>query len=103
MYVLDKLWRGTLSPSERFIHEDSAYWQISRKHTDALNTLYAMLSPEAIKQYEYAEQLALDMLSIDSEESFIQGFRLGARIILDTLTDYRGNFFSLAEQRNFEK
>ena len=103
MYVLDKLWRGQISPSERFIYEDSPYHHASRKHSDALNTLYTMLSPDAQRQYEEVEQLAMDMQKIDSEDAFIQGFRLGARLILDAVVDYRGSFYSLAEKCDTEK
>ena len=103
MYELRKLWRGQISPGERFINEGSAYWEASRKHTVALNAFLAMISPEARKQYEQTEKLALEMLRIDTEEAFIQGFRLGARLILDVLTDHRGSFCSLAEKQEIEK
>ena len=103
MYELRNLWRGQISPSERFINEDSPYCKASKKHTDALNTFLAMISSEAREQYEHTEQLALEMLRIDTEEAFIQGFRLGARLILDVLTEYRGSFYSLAEMKQIEK
>ncbi|MBR5126114.1 MAG: hypothetical protein IKU68_05215 [Oscillospiraceae bacterium] len=103
MYELRKLWRGQISPSERFINEGSPYWKVSRKHTNAMNAFLGMISPEARKLYEEAEQLALEMLRIDTEEAFIQGFRLSARLILDVLTDYQGSFYSLAEKQQIEK
>ena len=102
MYELKKLWRGQISPGERYIYEDSPYWRVSRKYSDALDAFFAMLSPEAKKQYEKMEQLALEMVGIDTEEAFIQGFRLGSRLILDVLTDYRGSFYSLAEKQAVE-
>lgn len=103
MYELRKLWRGQISPSERFIHEDSPYWNVSKKHSESLNILYTIMSPEAKRQYEATEQLSLEMVEIDTEEAFIQGFRLGARLILDVLTDYRGSFYSLADRQTIEK
>ena len=103
MYELRKLWRGQISPGERYIHEDSPYWHASQKHFDALHALYAMFSPEAKQQYERVEELAMNMIRIDTEEAFIQGFRLGARLILDVLTDYHGSFYSLAERQPDEK
>ena len=103
MYELRKLWRGQISPGERYIHESSPYWYTSQKHSDALQALYAMFSPEAKKQYEQVEELAMDMIQIDTEEAFIQGFRLGARLILDVLTEYRGSFYSPAEMQQIEK
>ena len=103
MYELKKLWRGQISPSERFIYEDSPYHHASQKHTDALNALYTMLSPDAQQQYEKVEQLAMDMQKIDTEEAFIQGFRLGARLLMDAVMDYQGNFYTLAEKRAVER
>ena len=103
MYELRKLWRGQISPGERYIREDSPYWHASQKYSDALHALYAMFSPEAKQQYERVEELAMNMIRIDTEEAFIQGFRLGARLILDVLTDYHGSFYSLAERQQIEK
>ena len=62
-----------------------------------------MISPEARKQHEEVEELSLEMLRIDTEEAFTQGFRLGARLILDAVTDYKGSFCSLAEKQQIEK
>ena len=103
MYELKKLWRGQISPGERYIHEDSPYWRVSRRYSDVLDTFLALISPEARKQYEVLEQLALEMVGIDTEEAFLQGFRLGARLLLDVLTDYQGSFYSLAERQQIEK
>lgn len=98
MYELKKLWRGQLSPGERRIHSDSAYHMVSKAHSKELDILYKMLSPEAIRQYEKAEQLWLDMVNIDEEETFIEGFRMGARMMLDILRDYQGTYYTPAEE-----
>ena len=103
MYELKKLWRGQISPGERYIHENSPYWRVSRKYSDAVDAFLTMISPEAKKQYEQVEEHAMNMIRIDTEEAFVQGFRLGARLILDVLTDYRGSFYSLAEMPQMEK
>ena len=68
-----------------------------------MHSMPSMFSPEAKQQYERVEELAMNMIGIDTEEAFIQGFRLGARLILDVLTDYRGSFYSLAERQPVEK
>lgn len=98
MYELKKLWRGQISPSERRIREDSAYRQVSNRHSKELDVLYKMISPEAIKQYEKVEQLGIDMTNIDEEETFIIGFRMGARMMIDILRDYRGTYYTPAEE-----
>lgn len=98
MFELKKLWRGQISPGERHIHPDSAYHIVSNAHSKELDILYKMLSPEAIRQYEKAEQLWLDMVNIDEEETFIEGFRMGARMMLDILRDYRGTYYTPASE-----
>ena len=103
MYEFRKLWRGQISPCERYIRKDSPYWTAFQKHGEALNSLYTMFTPEVKKQYEKVEQLSQDMQMIDTEEAFVQGFQLGARLLLDAVTEYRGSFYSLAENRAFEK
>ena len=37
------------------------------------------------------------MMSISEEEAFIQGFRIGAGMLLDVIEDYKGQFGMIGE------
>jgi hypothetical protein len=39
------------------------------------------------------------MTMLSEEDSFIYGFRLGARMILDVIGDYKGQFYETGEAR----
>lgn len=50
------------------------------------------LSPEAREQLEALNDLKSDLSVMANEDFFLYGFRLGARMILDILGDYEGQF-----------
>ena len=98
MYMLDKLWRGQISPSERFLRSGTEYKKLSKELCDALDRFSEMLPKEAKSQLDQIDRLQLSMLSISEEDAFIVGFRMGARTILDIINDYRGPFTSPEEE-----
>ena len=87
MLFLDKFWKGEIAPCEGRYHP-------CREHTMAIDTmercddtLKAHWSEEDYKAFrEYAEA-ALSAACIESCDNFIEGFRMGAKMMLDVLTD----------------
>ena len=49
------------------------------------------------KTYEY-RQAQIDLSIVAEIEVFIEAFRLGARLVLDIVGDYRGNFYTATEE-----
>lgn len=47
---------------------------------------------EKQKSYEKLEELQYKLFNISEQDAFIVGFRLGARIILDVIGEYKGQF-----------
>ena len=92
MYVLDKLWRGEITPSERLVRSGSDYQKVSSQRNAEMKRLLELLSPEATEQLEIVETLKYDMTMLSEEDVFICGFRLGARIILDVIGTHQGQF-----------
>ena len=87
MFVLQELWRGNITPSERF----------AGKLSDEMDRLMEAIPPEARKQLENIGNLRADMTVLANEDYFIYGFRLGARLMLDVLGEYKGQFYSPGE------
>ena len=52
MYLLDKLWRGDVTPSERYIRPDSEYKKVAKQFCDAADRLQEQLSPEGKNLWE---------------------------------------------------
>lgn len=97
MYALQELWRGNITPAERFVRSGSEYKETAKKLSDEIDRLMEAISPEARKQVEAIDNLRADMTVLANEDYFIYGFRLGARLILDVVGDYKGQFYSPGE------
>ena len=89
MFFLDKFWKGDIAPGEGRYHpkrEYSAALQVMERCDDSLK---AQLSPEDYRIFrEYAEA-ALNAGCTESCDNFIEGFRMGAQMMIDVLTDHR--------------
>ena len=97
MFVLEELWRGNISPAERFVRTGSEYKKIAGKLSDEMDRLMEMISPEAKVQKEIVDNLQTDLTMLSNEDIFIYAFRMGARLMLDVLGEYKGQFYSPGE------
>ena len=97
MYVLRDLWRGEISPTDRRVRQGSEYQQRAAEARRQIAEFAAMLSPEAKERMEEINDQKHSMAMLAEEDVFIYGFRLGARIILDVIGDYEGQFCSPTE------
>lgn len=59
--------------------------------------LLEILTPEGKKRWETISELRSDMTLMGEEDAFIYGFRLGARMIMDVVGEYRGQFVEPGE------
>ena len=87
MFVLDKLYRGNISPVENYPKDNEAYVEAFQELIDAQYALQKMLSSEAQLQFEKITELERIVDGITEEECFIEGFRMGVQMILDVLTN----------------
>ena len=97
MYILRELWRGNISPTERFIRKGSDYQKTAKLLSDELDKLRDALSPEAKKQMDSVNDLRTDLTMLAEEDVFIYGFRMGARMMMDIVGEYKGQFYSPSE------
>ena len=61
MYTLQELWRGNITPSERFVRSGSEYKKIAGNLSDEMDRLMEMISPEAKVQKEIVDNLQTDL------------------------------------------
>ena len=97
MYVLDRLWRGEISPTERRVRQGSEYQQRAAEVRKQIAEFAATLSPEVKEQMEDINDQKHSMAMLAEEDVFIYGFRMGARMILDVVGDYKGQFYDAGE------
>lgn len=97
MYVLRELWRGEISPTDRRVRQGSEYQQQATEVRKQMADFVKMLSPEAKERMETITDLKHSLSLMAEEDVFIYGFRLGARMMLDVIGDYEGQFCSPTE------
>ena len=97
MYLLEQLWRGNIAPSERYIRSNSEYKKASQAFCDAAEKMTEELTPEGKKYWDAVANYQSDMTMLAEEDIFIYGFRMGARMILDVIGDYKGQFYEVSE------
>jgi hypothetical protein len=97
MYVLENLWRNGISPSERYCDKNSEYKKLLRNLCEESEKVSAELSPEGKQAFEEHERIQLALIGISEEDIFVNAFRLGARMMLDVIGDYKGQFHPIGE------
>ena len=92
MYVLDKLWRGELSPNEPCVKYGSEYSEIRHKATELSKAIVSSLSEDGKRMYQEYQELRERMAYISEEDMFVNGFRTGVGLILDSVGTYDSQF-----------
>ena len=86
MHILEELYVGSIRPGERSFKQNSQYGRAIKALTDSEERLDDTLSKEQkslLDEYRNAQQ---DLMVITDCETFIRGFQIGAKIMLDVLT-----------------
>ena len=89
MFVLERLWKGDIRPSERRFREDGRYAELMHEAKKIEDVFYEELSAAGKKIYKDHYDLQLQMLDISEQDAFIQGVLFGARFMLDVISEYQ--------------
>ncbi len=87
MFVLNRLWRGDISPSQRTVPKDSEYAKVLSRLSAVGRQMNEKLTPETRPLFEDFQKTQADLNGIECEEVFIEGFRMGAQMMLDAFGD----------------
>ncbi len=97
MYVLKELYWGNISPTERSVRPGSDYKKASLEICKQLDLFLESLTPEEKQQWEAIDVLRNNLATMAEEDMFIYGFRLGARMMMEVMGDYSGQFADAGE------
>ena len=90
MLLLEKLWKGEIAPCEGRFHPNREYSAAMKTMERCDGILKSRLTPEDYKTFrEYAEACFV-VCGAESCYNFIEGFRMGAQMMLDVLMDNPG-------------
>ena len=88
MYILEELWNGDITPSERVIRTGSQHAQLQKQLVAAEEDFRKELSPDGKAAYEEFYRKQAGMAEIAECDSFIRGVRFGAHFLLDVIGEY---------------
>ena len=88
MYILEALWNGNITPSERVIRTGSQYAQLQKQLVAAEEDFRKELSPDGKAAYDTFCRKQAELSEISECDCFIRGVRIGARLLLDIVADY---------------
>ena len=92
MYVLDKLWQGKLSPNEQCIVHGSEYSDLRSKAVQLEKQILSSLSDDGKRVLREYQELREQMAYISEEDMFVNGFRIGVGLLLDSIGTYDSQF-----------
>ena len=87
MHIVEELYIGNVHPGERSFKRNSQYARALSDASDAADALLAVLTGEQKKLFEAFTDAEREVRVLEDAETFIYGFRTGAKIMLDVLTD----------------
>ena len=77
--ILEDLYYGNLSPSQRAVRPGSKIKKLMQKQSDIESKLNESFTEEQREIFEQYLSVSADLLDANCLDSFITGFRLGAR------------------------
>ena len=87
MMILEDLYMGDIHPSERSFKKDSQYSKALNNVVKAGDTLISSLTEKQKEQFEAYMSAQREVNVLTDCETFIYAFRLGAKIMMDVLTE----------------
>ena len=95
--ILEDLYYGNLSPCQRAVRPDSRTQKLMQKQSDIETRLSESLTEEQRENFEQYLSVTADLLDANCLDSFITGFRLGARFAHETFVGTDAPFADLTD------
>ena len=90
MSIIEDLWYGNISPCERDIKRSSNYADALERIVQLETALHARLNDEEKELLERFVDCSKEMCCISEREMFVQGFMLGAKLIIEVMSSENG-------------
>ena len=91
--LLEELYRGNINPMVKQFNRGTRYDESLRmmcKNEEKLNTMLEGKEKETFEKFKGCQD---EVIQFNEEDAFVAGFRLGARLIIESLCENDG-FFS---------
>ena len=98
--ILEDLYYGNLSPCQRAVRPGSKVRKLMQKQSDLEPKLNESFTEEQREIFEQYLSLTADLLDANCLDSFITGFRLGARFMHETFVGTAAPFADLTDDES---
>ncbi len=95
--IIQALYHGNLDPSTKAVTHGSEYEKHQQNIRDAVTALEKNLAPTEREALESVMSSWMRLDSIGGEERFVEGFKLGARLMLEIFENNDGQLKPLWE------
>ena len=86
MFALFDLWDGNIHPAEDNCPTDQQYRTARKALVEQEDLFWKELSPAEKEAYEDLQNIRSEVVGRQEYYAFVQGFRLGVRLLLDALS-----------------
>ena len=91
MRMIEDLFYGNICPCEKSLTRGSEYSHLLDLAVKNEENLSALLSPQQKDVFEKLKECMTDMNNILEKEAFIDGFRLGMKLMAESVYDKSGD------------
>lgn len=91
MRMIEDLFYGNICPCEKSLTRGSEYSQLLDLAVKNEERFFALLSPLQKEAFEKVRECMTDMNNILEKESFVDGFRLGMKLMAESVYDKSGD------------
>ena len=98
--ILEDLYYGNLSPCHRTVRPGSRVQKLMKKQSDLESKLNESFTEEQRANFEQYLSLTANLLDANCLDSFITGFRLGARFMHETFIGTDAPFADLTDDES---
>ncbi len=95
--ILKEFYCGNVNPNEKCFDRHSEYAKIQNRTTDCERKLLDLLSEEGESAFEVYSSALDELTNATYTETFVDGFRLGARFTFDMFISREGAFKPITE------
>ncbi len=89
--ILKEFYYGNITPVERQIINGSEIKRVAKELDTAENQLRTILQPEAVPLMDRYGKLQTELASLTEAETYVDGFKTGARFVMEILDDSHEN------------
>jgi len=90
--ILEELYHGNINPTCKQFHRGTQYDETLRCMCKNDEKLLTMLEGKEKETFEKYKDCIEEVHQFNEEDAFVTGFRLGARMIIESFCEYDGFF-----------